>query len=80
MAKLISKASNHGNCVPFFCVNTKSGSITYRNSLKAIAKYLKISEQRASMAHRNNNMVKKGKSLYTIHRMGYDTTITFTKL
>lgn len=65
----------HGNCVPFIVTNVKTGTINFKGSLKEVAKHLKISAGRASMAHRNDRSVTKGRSKYKITRLGFDTTI-----
>ena len=71
----IKKTRRHGNCVPFILTNTKTGAITFKGSLTELADKLKISIQLASYHHRYDKTLTKGKSVYTITRMGYDTTI-----
>lgn len=76
-ANVKDRKYRHGNCVPFIITNVKTGTITYKGSLKEVAHKLKITTANASDIHRRDRKVSKGKSIYTITRLGFDTMVNF---
>lgn len=72
----LTRKHRHGNCVPFLITNVQTGTMTFKGSLNEVADKLKISQSMASYYHSKGSKVTKGKSLYTITRMGFDTSIT----